>query len=115
MDQAARPGRILASCGLACTSANYRPLQVLGPAALGHEGGDLVNRGVNRDTPILGPPVPAEPFEEPLPIRAIVEQAVGVDTDHVALPPAEPVRERWLGKGTRLGAAVMDRVVIAPS
>jgi hypothetical protein len=115
MDQAARPGRILASCGLACTSANYRPLQVLGPAALGHEGGDLVNRGVNRDTPILGPPVPAEPFEEPLPIRAIVKQAVGVDTDHVALPPAEPVRERWLGKGTRLGPAVMDRVVIAPS
>ena len=58
-----------------CTSAIHRPFQLLGPATLGHEGGDLVNRGVNRDTPILGPPLPAELFEEPLPIRAIVEQA----------------------------------------
>jgi hypothetical protein len=32
-------------------------------------------------------------LEEPLPIRAIVQQAVCVDADHVALPPTEPVRE----------------------
>jgi hypothetical protein len=64
---------------------------LLGPATLGHQGGDLVNRGVDRDTPILGPTLPAELLEEPLPIRTIVQQAVYVDANYVALPPTEPV------------------------
>jgi hypothetical protein len=89
----ARGVRRAVACGLACTSAIHRPFQLLGPATLGHQGGDLINRGVDRDTPILGPTLPAELLEEPLPIRAIVQQAVCVDADHVALPPTEPVRE----------------------
>src|ERR1035437_5334892 len=93
-----------------CTAAIHRLFHWLGPATLGHQGGDLVNRGLDRDTPILGPTLPAEMLEEPLPIRAIVQEAVGVNPEHVALPPAAPVGEPWLGQRTRLGPTVMDLV-----